>query len=373
MRVSHRYVGVDLLRFAAASLVMFFHLALWSWVAPNGTTATIVRGAVSFPELQSFAAEGWIGVQIFFVISGFVIAFSAASATPLSFLRRRFLRLFPGAVITTAITAAVLVAEGVSTFPALGNRVFNSVTFNPFGPWIDGVYWTLGVEISFYGLVFALLVLRRANWIAGIVAVIGVASSALAVAHVWLAGAPSISPLLAFSESRTGELLLLKHGMFFCLGVMLWVATERGWSPTRAAVALVCVAGGLAQIASVSVGPHVAPAAIAIWLAAMAFLFAAIARDDVAARLAGRAGPAIALIGLATYPLYLVHDVSGAAVMRELALAGVPRFVALALAMIAMVALALLVTRFPERWLRGLLAQIFAGREPARAGMRLSQ
>ena len=368
MTGSHRYVGVDLLRFVAASLVMFFHLALWSWVAPNGTTATIVRGAVSFPELQSAAAAGWIGVQIFFVISGFVIAFSAAKATPLTFLRRRFLRLFPGAVVTTAISAAVLVGEGVATLPALGHRVFNSVAFNLFGPWIDGVFWTLGVEISFYALVFVLLILRRAHWLPAIIAVIGIASSALAAVKVLVPAAAAS----AFVDGRTGELLLLKHGMFFCLGVMLWVASERGWSRARTAVALVCVAGGIAQIASVSVGPGVAPLAIAIWLAAMALLFAAIARDDIAARLAGRAAPVVALIGLATYPLYLVHDIVGAATMRELALAGVPRFVALGAAMLAMVALALAVTCFPERWLRTLIARVPAVGTRARTRMQPS-
>ena len=350
MAQSHRYVGVDVLRFVAASLVMFFHLALWSWVAPNGTTASVLRGAVAFPELQPAAAPGWIGVQIFFVISGFVIAFSAAGATPGAFLRRRFLRLFPGAVVATAITAAVLVGEGVAPLSALGQRLFNSVTFNPFGPWIDGVYWTLGVEISFYALVLVLLILRRGRWIAPVMAVIGVASAALAVVGAFAPAA------IAFVTSRPGELMLLRHGMFFALGVMLWAASRTGWSPARIAVAVFCIAGGLCQIASVAVGPGVAPAAIAIWLAAMALLVLAIWRDDIAARVAGRAAPAIALVGLATYPLYLVHDVSGAAVLRHLALAGVPRFVALAAAMLAMVSLALAVTRFPERWLRQLLA-----------------
>jgi peptidoglycan/LPS O-acetylase OafA/YrhL len=50
--------------------------------------------------------------------------------------------------------------------------------------------------------------------------------------------------------------------------------------------------------------------------------------------------------------------------MRHLALAGCPRFVALALAMLAMVALALLVTRYPERWLRLLLDQFLKKGNP---------
>jgi len=366
---SHRYIGVDLLRFAAASLVMLFHLGLWSWVAPNGTAATVLRGATTFPELQGVAAPGWVGVQIFFVISGFVIAFSAEGAAPGAFLARRFLRLFPGALICAAVSAAVILGEGIAPLPATAHRFFNSMTLSLFGPWIDGVYWTLGVEIAFYALVLLLLVLRRERQLPSVIAVIGLVSSAV-VALRTLAPHSPLGALLPPAWSRDGQLFLLDHGMFFCLGVMLWVASRRGWSFARAAVAAVCVAGGIVQIGEATGGGNpLAP--IAIWLAAMGLLVAAILWDEALTRLAGRWAPAAALVGLATYPLYLLHTIVGAAVLRSLVLAGVPRFAALALSMAAAVALALLVTRFPERWLRralsGAAARLpaFARRAPA--------
>ncbi|MER9864925.1 hypothetical protein [Mesorhizobium sp. M0185] len=79
MRQSGRLVGLDLLRIFAAFSVMLFHFAYWSW-APTvaSTPKSITGGALQYPELIPFSWWGWVGVEIFFVISGFVIAFSAS-------------------------------------------------------------------------------------------------------------------------------------------------------------------------------------------------------------------------------------------------------------------------------------------------------
>ena len=67
-------VGIDAIRLIAAILVMFFHYGFWVGAYPQAANAESVL--ISFPELYDWTHFGWIGVQIFFVISGFVIAFS---------------------------------------------------------------------------------------------------------------------------------------------------------------------------------------------------------------------------------------------------------------------------------------------------------
>jgi len=63
-------VGIDLLRFFAAFSVMAFHMAFWSW-APNISTPRSISGGVfRYPEVSALSASGWVGVEIFFVISG---------------------------------------------------------------------------------------------------------------------------------------------------------------------------------------------------------------------------------------------------------------------------------------------------------------
>lgn len=87
--------GLDIIRFAAAAMVMVFHLGYWSWVSA-GTPAGIIAGRVAYPELSVLSC-GWVGVEIVFVLSGFVIAYSPENASTISFVQGRSLRLAPAA------------------------------------------------------------------------------------------------------------------------------------------------------------------------------------------------------------------------------------------------------------------------------------
>ncbi|WP_246707247.1 acyltransferase family protein [Mesorhizobium sp. NZP2077] len=69
--------GVDILRFLAAVLVMVYHYGFWVWAYPDGISAQATGGVPPQPDIGAWVGSGWVGVEIFFVISGFVIAFSA--------------------------------------------------------------------------------------------------------------------------------------------------------------------------------------------------------------------------------------------------------------------------------------------------------
>jgi peptidoglycan/LPS O-acetylase OafA/YrhL len=58
-------VGIDLIRFFAALLVMLFHLCYWIWAGgPDVTTPAAAKAAIQFQEL-AFLRYGGVGVQIF--------------------------------------------------------------------------------------------------------------------------------------------------------------------------------------------------------------------------------------------------------------------------------------------------------------------
>jgi peptidoglycan/LPS O-acetylase OafA/YrhL len=109
-----------------------------------------------FYSFQTFSAYGYLGVDLFFMISGVVICASAVSKNATDFLRSRFIRLFPTFIIAASI--AMLIGR-------FSQYSYNRIGFLDYLPNLllitqatgsklaDGVYWTLFFEIRFYLLV----------------------------------------------------------------------------------------------------------------------------------------------------------------------------------------------------------------------------
>lgn len=152
MRV--HYPGLDAIRFAAAMLVTLFHLGFLWWAHPMDEAS--VRLHSDLAPLAPFVSSGWVGVPIFFMLSGFVIAFSAHGRGVRQFALGRAVRLYPAAWLCTGVTALVIAPD-----PGLWRKLANSFALSPVGPWVSGVYWTIAIEIVFYAVVALLLASRR--------------------------------------------------------------------------------------------------------------------------------------------------------------------------------------------------------------------
>lgn len=331
-----RLQTLDLLRFAAALCVMLFHLGFWSW-AETRISASELGGAASYPELFYLSAWGWIGVHIFFVISGYVISLSAQNSTPVRFLRSRFLRLFPAALICATVTLFVCIGIGWQPLPDLFLMYAKTILFWPLSGWIDGVYWTLGIEISFYGVVFLLLIAGRPRWIEPTVISIGFISAALIVNR----------SLSEAGFNRIEDLLLMQYGVYFAIGSIIFSSHKNGWNTARIAALCVFIPAAALPILltarrDFSGSELLIP--VAVWLAAVAVILRAPALEKYLPKTAW-----ISLLGLATYPLYLIHNLVGSALMKALIEIGVERFTALLLACVSMVGLAIAITIWAER------------------------
>lgn len=352
---TERLVGIDLIRIAAAFVVAWFHLAFWSWAPKVSTPGSILAGATSYPELVAFSRWGWVGVDIFFLLSGFVIAYTALRSTAVHFLRSRFLRLFPGALVCATITLVVSLAIDRQTSFSLYDAWLNSVTLWPYGPYIDGQYWTLPIEIAFYAFVLGILATGQRTRLEGIITATGSAIGAWWLVTWFDAG--HTLPAIDRQLSRQHTLLFLQHGAHFALGVSLYFAVGVGWTWRRAMVTAICLGGAIAAMCD----RHGVNAVSCTMLPASALAIYLSARHDAAVRkVVGGAAPWIATASLATYPFYLVHDVVGAATLRWAVLLGTEKFTALAVALGAMAALSLLVTIYPEKQIRALLGSLLS-------------
>jgi peptidoglycan/LPS O-acetylase OafA/YrhL len=324
---SKQILGLDLLRAAAAILVLLFHYTFWNWYH---NPDLVSRWPASYRRMAPYTQAGWVGVDIFFVISGFIITYSIERIAPAEFIRHRITRLLPSALICSTLTAFSYL--WLHTIPAsiVAWLWIRSVTFWPFQPWIDGSYWTLPVEISFYFLVLLCLSTRR-TYLPLVMALLGITST------VW--------NFVLHQPRHVNLVFLLVHGCFFAFGVFFYELTARGFTFPRLLMLAVCLPGCLAEVIT---GHGLVPAAF--WSAGICFLIASVLLNDRALALAGPKGAAIIRkIGLLTYPLYLVHDQAGNALIQWLHTTLKLNYgLALVLTIAAMTTLALLIVEYGE-------------------------
>lgn len=151
---SGRFLELDILRGLAAFSVLCFHY----------TSKFTASFSPPTPPLFKFSL-GFYGVGLFFMISGFVILMTLEKTErPLDFIISRFSRLYPcywAAIILTFTIVSIFHLPGRET--SLSQAVINmSMLQDWFGiKEVDGAYWTLAIELSFYLLMFLLFVTKK--------------------------------------------------------------------------------------------------------------------------------------------------------------------------------------------------------------------
>ena len=137
------------LRFAAAMMVVYFHVANASLIATH-----------SFGLLpRNFQIVGRAGVDIFFVLSGVIIAMTARRLTWREFAWRRFRRVVPMYLIISIPTALVMAKTSFGWRDAVATLFLWPATDRMTMPAL-AVAWTLCFEMLFYIAVAAVLVDR---------------------------------------------------------------------------------------------------------------------------------------------------------------------------------------------------------------------
>ncbi|WP_404926044.1 hypothetical protein [Mesorhizobium sp. ORM16] len=150
------------------------------------------------------------------------------------------------------------------------------------------------------------------------------------------------------------QLVLVHHGSFFAVGVLIWLMRFKAVTASRLAFCLLFLGGGVLQIAS-SVDVHSAKVGAAMPYAPSILVFlVAIALMAWSLRL-DLSWSGWRRIGLMTYPLYLIHDVIGAAMLGAMVRAGLPYLLSMATVGATMIAASWLVATEAEPRIRLLL------------------
>lgn len=308
-----------------------------------------------FPTLHEWFAYGCLGVQIFFVISGFVICMSGWGRPLHSFFVSRASRLLPAywaaVILVTAVFALPVVAyEAVSPSDALVNLTMMQ---QPLG--VDrvlGVCWTLWAEVRFYALFALCVVLPGAN-----------RRRVIMFCACW-----TLAAVIAQSvnEPLLDVVLMPEYAPFFIGGIGLYLVHR----DRRDAYAWGIVA------VSWLIGQHYAVREL--WHAPNPefFSFRTSFGIVLVVTLGFMAVTAIALgwlnrinwawlttAGALTYPFYLVHEHLGWPVVRALHQGlDLPSSLTVALTVALMLTLARLLHHWVERPLQPLLRRSLGGR-----------
>ena len=283
-----RLVELDVLRFLAAVAVVIFHYV------PRLREEFV---GLNSPWIALPARFGYLGVDLFFLLSGYVIVMSASGRSARSFLVHRAVRLYPSFWTALALTLiAVWIFAPSQEHPSVVNILAN-VTMLPsyLGELrIDDVYWTLAIEWKFYVLVA--LVIGT-----GLVVRIEI------IAMVWigLLGMQSLGVDSAILRSLT----IFPYGSYFASGAIIYFIREGGISRLRI-IAFAC--GWLVSLATAArampsfipdVGPHDLVSVLAVVSGIFGiFLWIALPGRQL------RRSTAWQVLGAMTFPLYLVHS-----------------------------------------------------------------
>lgn len=332
-KAAPRLALLDALRFAAAFVVVAYHFT----ARDNDAWGTAPEKM--FPDLHQLTAFGAFGVDLFFIISGYVILMSAWGRSVAQFVASRVGRLFPAYWTAVLLTGFLLIVlwpdERTTTVPqVLANLTMTQAAFGI--PHVDAVYWTLWTELRFYGLMALFMAIgittRRVILVAAVFPVLaGMAQQADFgfLSSVMLNGdaAYFAGGMMLYVVSRNPRSLIA----WLVLGMNVWLAS--GWSSqgtVRRILESTPVEPAPLTVAAIIVGCFAVVAAIALtplkhinwrWLT---------------------------VIGALTYPLYLIHEYWGWWFISLLS-GHVPAVLTLAAATLACVAMAWLINRYVER------------------------
>ena len=298
-----RVPGLDLLRLVAVAAVVLYHYGFWGPASNGGPQ-------VALPYLAPYAQYGFLGVPIFFTISGFVIAYSAEGRTPVGFAIARFSRIYPTFLFCMTLTFTTILLLGGANFEV----TFAQWTANLFiaapalgHSYVDTSYWSLVIEIVFYTWVAAFLALglfpRRID----------------AIILVWLG--ITFANELTIDAPVFEKLFMADDSGFFAVGLLIY-EHYRGRRDFKLYSILALSVGTsvfqaihkLERLGVHTGGTFDARVVAAICLVAIVVIFLA----TRIRKLPLPAGLVLAVGGI-TYPLYLLHMQMGYTILAAVA------------------------------------------------------
>ena len=322
----YRHNEIDLLRGIACAAVVAFHYL------SRGPRSGWMPDAL-FAPAEAVAAYGYLGVHFFFVISGFVILLSAQGATHRSFVASRVARLYPAFWVAASVTAAaVWLADDARFAVSIPNYLVNLTLLGSWlgVPFVDGAYWSLAVELNFYIFVWLALrlgVFHRMEWLLAAWLAVSVVN---ALRPMW--------PVEFWLNARWAP-FFVAGSVFFRVRMLGLTALRIGLLAVSYLLALHYAMDEAVKLRSTPEHSDLLLGVVVCMITVFFGVFAAIAFK----RWSVDYSRIVAMLGLLTYPVYLLHQNLGYVLYGWLNQLTAQPALSLAATLAAVVALALMI------------------------------
>ena len=348
--------GLQYYRGVAASLVVLYH-------------AACMFGPTGYAPVQSWEIVflfGHAGVELFFVLSGFIICWIHLNRLEIpgemaSYIRKRLVRIYPPVLLVVGAWAALRLASGDAMRP---EEYLVSLTLLPFNPYYaPPALWTLTHEMAFYTLFLVAFWRREAFF---------------ALVLIWGVSGFAFHQLTLFPhQGSLNALLGSPYAFLFGLGVIACLIVRQRPAPTRWVKILLALLGLALFVWASFADVHLQLAggdAITTRRAArcltplfgLAGFLWIIVLADSRTRLRGMTHRTLMLLGNASFAIYLWHELPQRAFAHYLVASGLGlvqyRFWAIAIVSLSGVSLGIMVYWFVERPLLRWLNQVLGRR-----------
>jgi peptidoglycan/LPS O-acetylase OafA/YrhL len=320
-----RLIELDALRGIAAITVVIFHY-LYRYNELYGHEGIYTN----------WAHWGEYGVQLFFMISGFVIYWTLNRInSPVDFIISRFSRLYPVYWFCALISLLFINTLGLPgrEIEAV-SAIWNILMFHGYLgiASIDGVYWTLAVELTFYFWIFCFYLtgqLKRAEVFLSVFLVIAIIES------------------LGFINLpiKLKNILMVEHISFFIAGICFYKIVNQLHNKWTYGILM------LSLISTITT--------FSLKLFLLFLVFYAVFYIAITTKNRFLAYKPLLFLGGISYPLYLLHQNIGYIIINKLYMYGVNPYLSILAALLVSIVLALIANTYVERKATKYIKEIY--------------